>query len=130
MTQLSLIVDLDFIGLNIICWTSIAFPLIIATFWPWWESDWGRNLVSKVACLGLAVVGTVIKHDWGFPQRFFYEFAWLQALSLNLVAPILIWRIVLIWRKQRSAVEDEMLAEFKRKRSAAEKKNVTEADSQ
>lgn len=108
MTQLQLLMDWNGIVLNVICWTSFIIPAVLATFWPWHESDWGKILISLDVCVGLAVLPSTIKHDWGFPPYLFYEFAWLSTLSLTAIPIIGIWRAVMIWRKQHTAALSEL----------------------
>ena len=110
MTQLQLLTDWNGVIINIICWTSFVIPIALATYWPWHESDWGKILISLDICVGLAVLGATIQHDWGYPSYLFYEFAWLSTLSLTAIPVIGIWRAVMIWRKQRTAALEELEA--------------------
>lgn len=117
MTQLQLLTDWYGIILNVICWSSFVFPILLATYWPWHESDWGKVLISLDLCVGLAVLSSTIRHDWGFPSSLFYESAWLTVLSLTAIPVIGIWRGVMIWRKQRQAALAELVREVEQEPS-------------
>lgn len=106
MTQLQLLQDWSGWLLNIITWSSFAFPVVTRLFWNWIESWWGRNLVAFELCLGLGFIGATMQHDWHIPSAshggMFYFFAWLQTASLSFVPVITLWRTILIWKRQRT----------------------------
>lgn len=106
MTQIQLLIDASEWILNIITWLSLSFPVVVFFFWNWIESWWGRNIVAFEVCLGFATLRATTKIDWNIPAAthgpLFYFLSWLQTAALAFVPVIIVWRIVLIWKRQRA----------------------------
>ena len=117
MTQLEFLHDWLSIVVNVVCWTSLAFPIVTASFWPWWQSHWSQNVVIYEICIGLATLGTTVAHDWGLPAHSLLAFYWLMAISLTLIPVIVIWRTLILFRSQRSGAEPGIRERIRKQRS-------------
>jgi hypothetical protein len=69
-------------------------------FWPWWQSDWGWNLVAFDFCVALALLPVWLHRFFNLDQ-FAYYFGWIQAVSIWGIPAIILWRVVMIWLSQR-----------------------------
>jgi hypothetical protein len=81
-------------------WVSLAFPLVTALFWPWWQSDWGRNIVLFDACICVSLLPAPLHAMFGVPYGTFL--AWFQVAAVFGTGGVLAWRAVMIWRTQRA----------------------------
>ena len=80
--------------------TSVLFPLGTLTFWPWWQTSWGWNLIALDLALGVAVFPEVLEFDFGL--RDVALFTWVQVTALSLVILTMAWRTVMIYRAQKN----------------------------
>jgi hypothetical protein len=80
-------------------WVSFAFPLAVSLIWPWWRSDWGRNIVALEACIWLSLAPAPLHVMFGVQYGPFL--AWFQVAAVFGAGLIVIWRAVMIWRIQR-----------------------------
>lgn len=83
---------------------SALFTPVVSLFWPWWESQWGQNIVSLELCIAGSLLSSWLFIDFGMDGAFFQ---WLTALFLTMIPFIITWRTVLIWRIQRQAMRDK-----------------------
>lgn len=100
MTQLQLLTDLANIGAGLLFWVCFAFPFVIAMVWPWWQSWWGRNIVSLEIALAMALLPSVLHRELELSAST-YLFGWIIVGALFAAAAIVIWRGVMIFRVQR-----------------------------
>ena len=99
--QWHLIADLADAGAALLFWVCALFPVIMATFWPWWQSWWGRNIVSLETALSVALLPSVLHREFGInTDTYFY--GWAVVAALFAAAVIVIWRSVMIIRTQWS----------------------------
>lgn len=65
---------------------------------PWWKSPTGRNVMAMMGLiallLGLAALPALFGVQYPFRD-------WVRAASFLLVAVVVWWRVVLLWRAQR-----------------------------
>jgi hypothetical protein len=98
MTQAQLLTDVGQWLLNLTFAVSVLFPVLASLFWPWWDSWWGVNIITLEACIAATLLPSVLYADFGVDN---YVLRWVQVTSLGLVAAVIVWRGVLIWRTQR-----------------------------
>ena len=108
MTQLQLLMKLSEVAVNLIFWSGIVLPIILAPFWPWWKSSWGWNIVALEFALSLALVGAILRLDLGLRTNDLLLFAWLTVFSLWTVPVIVAWRTVIILREQYRQAKREI----------------------
>jgi hypothetical protein len=126
VTQEQFLMDAAAWIINIIFWSGLVSPILVGTFWPWRESHWGQNIMSFDICVSLALLGSVIKHDWGFPGSWLLGFEWLELVSLSCIPVIIVWRTVMIWKRQRNALHEAPGKNFPE--PPAEKKLIREPE--
>lgn len=87
--------------ISLVFWLSVAFPVLVSAFWPWWESWWGRNLVALEACIALDLLPEIliIYFHMGVDIVFF---EWFQDGALALTCLVIIWRFIMTWQTQRA----------------------------
>lgn len=100
MTQEQFLADAGNALENLTFFVSLLFPLVTAFFWPWWESSWGRNIVSLELGIAVTLLPGVLFRDFGVNDLALH---WVQLLALATVPLIVVWRVVMIWRTQRAA---------------------------
>ena len=83
----------------------LAFPVVTAFFWPWWDSPWGRNIVSLEILIAVALLQGVLEFTHIAIDP--YMLAWIGIASVWLISIVIIWRAVLVWRAQRTELPDE-----------------------
>lgn len=99
MTQEQFLADAGMWLANVTFFTSLAFPLATAVFWPWWASWWGRNIVSLELGIAVTLLPAVLFRDFGVDSL---VLRWVQAAALATVPLIVVWRAVMIWQTQRA----------------------------
>jgi hypothetical protein len=93
------------IAIQAVFYSSLGFVIVLSTFWAWWRSQLGWTIAAK----SLALAGAV------FPAMFIYWFGingftespvmrWLSVCVLLTIPPILVWRLIVLYRVQRSTV--------------------------
>lgn len=107
MTQLQLQLDLSHWIINVAFWTCMAFPVATRTYWPWWDSWWGRNIVLLEMAIGLAILPSILRIDLGLSVATSPLFGWIALTSFTLIPLIIIHRMWLIWKVQRRAIDVE-----------------------
>lgn len=118
MTQLQLLTDWSGIVLNVAFWVSFALPLLTLTFWRWYETSFGRNLMALDVCIGLGLLGAVLEHDWGLTRHFYLLFGWIAVTSIMLIPFILIHRTWITFKRQRSGAIADLTREAKMREAA------------
>lgn len=112
MTQLQLITDLLIWGGGFLFWVSGAFPVVVSVIWPWWQSWWGRNIVSLDVAIALALLPSTLYHQFGvMPST--YLFGWITVGALFGAGIVVAWRTVLIFRTQLAEYRDAQLEEYR-----------------
>jgi hypothetical protein len=114
MTQAQLLADIIHDGVSVAFIVSVLFPIIGLPhfrlwptqwrvrigFWPWWQSDWGWNLIAFDYCAALALLPAFLHRFFGLnPDT--YLFGWIEAISIWGIPAIILWRTVMIWLSQR-----------------------------
>lgn len=116
--QWHLITDLADAGAATLFWVCAAFPVVMSGMWPWWQSAWGKNIVSLEWSIALALLPTICREEFGINTDT-YLFGWIVVASLFSAVAIVIWRGVLIFTTQFEETRREA-----RKREAREKKET------
>lgn len=92
----------DFIewSVNLSFWSSVLFPLVIASVWPWWKDWFGQTMVAFDLTYASAALSTVMYYDWGLKGT---VLVWVAAIGLATSFLVLIWRTIVIFHEQRKA---------------------------
>lgn len=103
MSAVVLLRDVDVIAVQAGFWASVAFPTVTATFWPWWKSWWGRNLVALDLAIALSLLSAVLQVEFDMEPGSTpgHVLLWISSVSLCLVPVVIVWRGVLTWVSQR-----------------------------
>jgi hypothetical protein len=100
MTQEQLAIDLINWGVDVAFLVPFLFPAYIRLIWAWEKDEWGWNIILLDLAVSLAILPTFVHRVAGV--RFSTPvFLWLEAASLWFIPMIIVWRSVMIWRKQR-----------------------------
>lgn len=107
MNQIQLQTDTGHWVANVAFWVTLAFPVATRFYWPWWQSWWGKNIVSLELTVALALLGSILRIDFGLSVAKDIWFGWLTVASVALIPVIVVHRAILIWKTQRAgAVAD------------------------
>lgn len=93
------------IGIEGIFYASLAFPAVVALYWPWWRSQLGWSITAKSLALAIAILPAMSYYWFGGRAP-----SWLVDLSLAglwCVPVILAWRVLVLWRVQRQGVHPD-----------------------
>lgn len=103
MTQLQFLRDwIEWMEI-VVFWVSALAPIITSFFWKWWMSIWGWNIISLEVCIFGLLLRPAIHLTFGIsgnPSSI--PWAWEQAILFTCIAPLIIWRTVVIYHTQRS----------------------------
>lgn len=99
MTQEQLLIDAGAVLANVTFFVSLLFPVVTAFYWRWWDSAWGRNIVSLELGIAVTLLPAVLFRDFGIDSL---ALRWVQVTALATVPLIVAWRVVMIWLAQRS----------------------------
>jgi hypothetical protein len=98
MTQLHFLMDWATWASGVAFWVCLTWPLVIATFWKWWQSEWGWNMVSKTELIALALLPTTCVLEFGLREG--WALQWLLVISISLIPVVVCWRTWIIFRGQ------------------------------
>lgn len=109
MTQGQFLQGLGHALVNFVFVTSLLFPVVTGSYWPWWRSWWGRNIVGLEICIAATLMEAVLYIDFGIDN---IALRWTQIMALSMVGVFVAWRAVMIWRTQRdgTAADNALLA--------------------
>ena len=104
MTEAHLLLMVEEIALQAAFWASAVFPLVTSLFWPWWQSEWGRNIIALEAAIALTLLPDILIIEFGMVPGSTpgHVLLWTATVSLCLVTVIIVWRGALIFRAQRA----------------------------
>jgi hypothetical protein len=100
VTQGQLILDLINAGVNVAFIVPFVFPFIIRLIWAWEKDEWGWNIVCFDACVACALLPSFVHRMFGVNVATYF-FGWFQVTAIWLVPTIIVWRVIMIYRKQR-----------------------------
>lgn len=88
--------------IQVIFYSGIAAPAVLAAFWPWWRSELGWSIVAKTLALSLALLGSMLMY-WLGPASVARSpvVQWFTLVMLAAVPVIIWWRVWVIWKTQR-----------------------------
>jgi hypothetical protein len=81
-------------------WVSFVFTPAISLIWPWWESDWGWNIVLLESCIWVSLLPAPLHVMFGVPYGPFLS--WFQVAAVLGAGAVVVWRAVMIWHTQRA----------------------------
>lgn len=84
---------------NVAFLVSALFTPAVSFFWPWWNGQWGQNIVLLELCIAGSLLSSWLFIDFGMGGA---VFQWLTVSFLTLIPVIIIWRTALIWKAQRA----------------------------
>jgi hypothetical protein len=99
LTQLQLLTDWANDAAPVAFWVCALWPALTCWFWPWWQHQWGWNMVIKTELIAVALLASVLRREFGVHNM--YVLGWTIVSSLTLIPIVIAWRTVLIWRAQR-----------------------------
>lgn len=90
------------IVIQVIFYSGLAAPAVMASFWVWWRSELGWSIVAKTLALSLALLPAMFLY-WFGPTAFTTSDAlrWFSIVALAAVPVILWWRVWVIFKTQR-----------------------------
>ena len=86
-----------------IFYSALLFPLVVATFWPWWKSELGWSIVAADVAYAVAVFPAMLSYWFGITLPAWL--LWASVVALWLVPPVVAWRASVLWRVQRGGME-------------------------
>ena len=93
--------QITLVVIQVIFYSGIAVPAVMATFWPWWRSKLGWSIVAKTLCLSMALLRSMLIY-WLGPAVADSAFRkWFTVVMLAAVPVILWWRVQVIFETQR-----------------------------
>lgn len=98
MTQEQFLHNYSEVLLNVTFIVSMLFPFVIASWWKWWESQWGKNMVLLELSIAVTILPSILFVDWHIDAAALH---WMQAAGFTLVPIVVIHRTYLIIRTQR-----------------------------
>lgn len=105
MTQGQILADLINWGIDAAFLFPFLFPAYIRLIWAWEKDEWGWNIVTLDLAVSLALLPSFYRRVFGVDgDRTF--FLWLVTISLWAIPAIIVWRSVMIWRRQRNVQGD------------------------
>lgn len=107
MTRLQLLRDWIDYAAQVAFWACATWPFLVRFIWPWNDSQWGWNMVIKVELIALALLGSVLRYEFGIGSG--YALLWTMALAITLIPVVLAWRTWIIWRAQRDGARDDRM---------------------
>lgn len=102
MNQAHMAVNLINWGANVAFLVPFLFPFYIRLIWAWHKDEWGWNIVTLDMAVSIALLPSFVHRVIGVNVNTAL-FAWIVAGSIWAIPIIVIWRSVMIWRKQRHA---------------------------
>lgn len=106
--------------IQVIFYSGLAVPAVLALFWPWWRSELGWSIVAKTICLSLALLGAMLTYWFGpvgFTRSAFLQ--WFTIAALAAVPVVLWWRVWVIFKTQRSGSRRHYLGRAPRETTRA-----------
>lgn len=109
MTQESILRDVASYGVQAGFWAAMAFPVVTAFFWSWWQHLWGWTIVALDLAIAMVLLGAVLVIEFGLQpvDETGLVLFWVEAIALCLVPVIIVWRAVLIYMTQRRGRREE-----------------------
>lgn len=92
-------------------WLSILFPLYIMPFWRWWDSWWGRNLISFDFSIALTLFPSWLNVTFHVNIVHHATWGWVSVVGLYLVSLNIIWRTAIIVHAQMTRYKSEGINE-------------------
>jgi len=87
-------------GASFAFWSAVGFIIFSGTAWPWWQSQWGVNIISLEIAIALALLEPVMAYDFGLHGASDITLAWVEMIALWLVGFIILWRGLLVLSAQ------------------------------
>jgi hypothetical protein len=81
-------------------WVTFAFPVVVATFWKWWQTQFGNSYVWKTILLCGATAPSALHKMFGLDIRS-PAFLWFVVIDFGMMSPVVIWRGIVLWSEQR-----------------------------
>ena len=97
-----LLTDLANAGAALLFWVCALFPFVMGIVWPWWQTWWGRNIVSLEVALAVVLFPSILHREFGLNTDTYF-FGWIAVAALFAASAIVIWRSIMIYRVQRKA---------------------------
>lgn len=88
----------DHVLINAAFIISVLFAPVVSAFWPWWQEQWGQNIVALELCIAGTLLSSFLFVDFGINT---VVLQWVTAGFLTLVPLVIVWRTALIWYAQR-----------------------------
>ena len=68
---------------------------------PWWRNPIGRTLVAKTSLIALLLIPSILSIFFNLNRFTSTVAAWFDVALINLIAPVMVWRIVVWLRLHR-----------------------------
>lgn len=106
MTEAHVLLLVEEIAIQAAFWASCLFPVVTALFWPWWESEWGWNIIALEIAIAVTLLPDIMIIEFGMKPGSTpgHALLWTSAISLCLVTVVIVWRAVVIFRSQRAGL--------------------------
>ena len=88
--------------IQVIFYSGLLTPLVMATFWRWWQTELGWSIVAKTLCLSASLLMVMLTY-WFGPTDFLRSagLQWFTVVMLAAIPVILWWRVWVIFKTQR-----------------------------
>jgi hypothetical protein len=98
-------VQVSQIILQVIFYSGIAAPAVLALFWKWWRSELGWSITAKMLALSMALFGTMLMF-WFGPSGVTRSpvVQWFTLVALAAVPCIIWWRVWVVYKTQRDSI--------------------------
>ena len=98
LTQLEVLRQWADIAAPVAFWVCAVWPAVTATFWPWWQHEWGWNMVIKTELIAVALLSSILKIEFGITSG--YVLLWTTVAAVTAIPVVVAWRTWIIWRGQ------------------------------
>ena len=105
MTQVEVLRDWGETAIGVAFWACLLWPAVTAAFWPWWQNQWGWNMVIKTEMIAAALLASALRMEFGVTSR--YALLWVTVLAITAIPLVLAWRTWIIWCSQRDGAEHD-----------------------
>ena len=92
--------------IQVIFYSGLIAPAVMATFWPWWRSELGWSITAKTFALSLALLPAMLVYWFGLNAITGSDaLRWFSLTALAAVPVIVWWRVWVIYKAQRDGAK-------------------------
>jgi hypothetical protein len=100
VTQIQLLMDISNILVQLVFWLCVGFVAGTSTFWPWWKTDLGWNIILKTAIIADILLPVNLHILFGINIRTLF-WQWWGVVNFGAIGVVVTWRFAVLWTIQR-----------------------------